>query len=272
VNTSQDGLFWPRDFLDEVEGHCVTEGVVLWSVGGPSLIVRSPLATLYVDPFFATIPEHRRSIAIPINPEQVTTADVLLSTHKHVDHCHEGSFSPIARNTGALCAGPQSSVRMMEGFESRPPCIQELSTGDRLVVKDIEVFALPACDPAEEFALCYLIRAGGVGILIGGDTRDCPGLADIGARFTVDVAFLAFASRWHMGAQELLQAAGRLHTKVAIPYHWELFHGYTRSPLEFCGAWTEATPAPELRLLFLGDRLWLRKEHAGDQGEHLLVE
>jgi L-ascorbate metabolism protein UlaG (beta-lactamase superfamily) len=146
----------------------------------------------------------------------------------------------------------------MQAFGAKLPAIRELRPGDRIVVRDTEVFALAACDPAEECALTYLIRSGGVGVFIGGDTRGSPHLADIGKRFDVDVAFLAFASV-HMDAEELLRSASHLRARLAIPYHWELFQGWTRSPLEFCGVNLGHTLAPELRLLFLGDRLWLRE-------------
>ena len=92
--------YWPQDFLDEVESEAVQDGIMVWSVGGQSLILRTPSAMIYIDPFFGTIPEYRRSIAIPINPNNVRLADLLLSTHKHVDHCHEESIVPIATNTG----------------------------------------------------------------------------------------------------------------------------------------------------------------------------
>ena len=251
---SDQGVYWPPDFLDEVENEQIDDGIAIWCAGGPSLILRTAAVTIYVDPFFGTIPEHRRSIAIPIDPRRVRMADLLLSTHRHVDHCHQESLVPIARNTGALSAGPASSTEATRGFRTELPKWRELRAGDRLAFGGTDVFALPAQDPWEEHALTYLVRSGGVGVFIGGDTRGGEFLTDIGSRFGVNAAFLAF-SEVHMEPEEVIESAQRLGAKLAVPYHWELFHGWTRSPLEFCGL--TSAGMPELRLLFLGDRLWL---------------
>ena len=121
MNFDTPSCYWPPEFLDEVEAEKVQDGIVIWSAGGPSLILRTPSVAIYVDPFFGTIPAHRRSIAIPVDPQRVRVADLLLSTHKHVDHCHEASLVPIATNTGALTAGPESSVRAMRSFSDCRP-------------------------------------------------------------------------------------------------------------------------------------------------------
>jgi len=249
--------YWPQDFLDEVESEAVQDGMMIWSVGGPSLILRTPTATIYIDPFFGTIREYRRSIAIPINPNSVRLADLLLSTHKHVDHCHEESIVPIATNTGALSAGPASSVEVMRCFDMELPEIRQLSPGDRLFIGDTEVLALAANDAWEDRALTYLVRSGGAAVFVGGDTASSPQFAEVGEQYDIDTAFLAY-SGVHMEPDELLQLANLLRTKIVVPYHWDLFHGWNRSPLEFCGMGLDLTAAPEFRLLFLGDRLWLR--------------
>jgi len=261
--------YWSRDFLDQVESGPVSEGVELWATGGAGFIYRTPQTTVYIDPFFGTAAGHLRAIAIPINPEQVGVADIVLSTHRHVDHCHKESVVPIVRSTGALCAGPCSSARLLRQYGLRPDQIKELHAGDRFRVNDVEIMALPSHDPGEEHALCYLLRSGDISVFHGGDSHDCAQFTEVGEQFDIDLALLAFG-RDHMDADELLTAATRLQPRMLVPYHWNLFYGYTRSPLELCDPMREMAPAFQVRIMLLGDRLSLRQEY-GKDGEGELI-
>ena len=88
----RDVAYWPKTFLDEVERRTVERGVRFWALGGPSLIYRTPETMIWIDPYFYgtpddAVPDAYRAVAIPINPEEVRVADLLISTHDHVDHC-----------------------------------------------------------------------------------------------------------------------------------------------------------------------------------------
>ncbi|MCH2540450.1 MAG: MBL fold metallo-hydrolase, partial [Anaerolineales bacterium] len=108
----RDVAYWPKTFLDEVEQSKVERGVSFWSLGGPSFLYRTPQTTIWIDPYFYgtpddSVPDAYRATSIPIKPDEVRLADCIISTHDHVDHCHEGTLVPILDNTEAFCIGPK---------------------------------------------------------------------------------------------------------------------------------------------------------------------
>src|SRR5687767_5028288 len=114
----RDVAYWPKTFLDEIEQAAVEGGPRLWALGGPSFAYRTPQTTIWIDPYFYgtpddAVPDAYRAVAIPINPDEVRRADLVFSTHEHVDHCHGGTLVPITRNTNSLCIAPESSARKM---------------------------------------------------------------------------------------------------------------------------------------------------------------
>ena len=135
----RDVAYWPKTFLDEVEQSKVERGVSFWSLGGPSFLYRTPQTTIWIDPYFYgtpddSVPDAYRATSIPIKPDEVRLADCIISTHDHVDHCHEGTLVPILDNTEAFCIGPKSSAANMREFGIPESRIREVKSDDTLQV------------------------------------------------------------------------------------------------------------------------------------------
>ncbi|MDX6599810.1 MAG: hypothetical protein QOE87_3697, partial [Gaiellales bacterium] len=84
-----DVAHWPRAFLDEIE-RAAPESPVLWALGGPSFVYRTPETTIWIDPYFGgtpddAVPDAYRATPVPVSPADVRLADIVISTHDHVD-------------------------------------------------------------------------------------------------------------------------------------------------------------------------------------------
>src|SRR5579863_1637777 len=139
----RDVAYWPRTFLDELEQASVDAEPVLWALGGPSFLYRSAQTTIWIDPYFGgtpddSVPGAYRATAIPIDPNEISKADVVISTHDHVDHCHEGTVMPILANTSAMCIGPRSSAKLMREWGVPSDRLTQVGPGDALTVSDVQ--------------------------------------------------------------------------------------------------------------------------------------
>src|ERR1700694_2289339 len=89
----RDVAYWPKTFLDEIENAPVSGAALLRALGGPSFLYRTPKTAIWIAPYFYgtpddAVPDAYRAPAIPVKPDEVRRADIVISTHDHVDHCH----------------------------------------------------------------------------------------------------------------------------------------------------------------------------------------
>ena len=164
----------------------VDNGILFWALGGPSFVYRTPETIIWIDPYsYGTpddaVPDAYRATAIPIRPDEVRVADILISTHDHVDHCHDGTLVPIVDNTDAFCVAPSSSAKLMREFGIADDRIREVAPGDSIQFRDVEIQVYPSYDPNEPHAVTFVFSSGGTKLFVSGDTWDGPAIAEIGA-------------------------------------------------------------------------------------------
>jgi L-ascorbate 6-phosphate lactonase len=260
----RDASLWSPRFLEELESFEVKRGMALWSLGSPSFLYRSPQATIYIDPYFGPTPPEAetlypgvyRSTAVPIDANEISRVDAVISTHDHTDHCHEPTLTAFQSHTSAAFIAPETStLRMLKGGIARDR-IKTVNPGDELLVKDVRIRTFNSHDPDAPGAVTYLFTTDGVTLFVSGDTRDGVTLSEIGNEYQVDVALLAFGSRrLYMTHDQMLQTAYRLKPKVLLPFHWEVWRGETGDPLAL-GKILALNPPPfDVRLLKIGDRI-----------------
>jgi L-ascorbate 6-phosphate lactonase len=260
----RDTGYWSIRFLREVESHQVERGIAVWSLGGPSFLYQSPGTRIYIDPYLGPTPPEAetlypnsyRTAAVPIYPPEIKSADAVISTHDHTDHCHEPTLLALQSNTSAVFIAPETSTqRMLKGGVARER-IRTVKPGDELKIKDVQIRVFDSHDPDAPGAVTYLLTAEGVALFVSGDTRDGPTLEKVGNEHQVDLALLAFGSRrLYMTHDQLLAAARRLKPKILLPFHWEIWRGETGDVLGL-GKMIGANPPPfEVRLLQIGDRI-----------------
>lgn len=257
-----DVLTWERGFLDEVEGTAVESGVCLWLLGGPSFALRTRGALIWIDPYFGGTPPDSpsglyRAVAIPINPTLIRYADAVLSTHAHIDHCHDATLLPISQHSSARFIAPATSAAAMRGFGIPDERIDEVQVGSHVQVGDVEIITCAADDPAEAGAVSFIIRSGGYTLFFAGDTQDTPLLDAIGENYAIDVAMLAYGEPWYLSAENLLQAAQRLRPKTLLPFHWEIWRGFSGNLGRLFTVYAAQIHPFRLQLLQVGDCLRL---------------
>jgi len=258
----RDVAYWPRAFLDEVEGARVDTVPTLWALGGPSLLYRSPETTIWIDPYFGgtpddAVPDAYRATAIPINPDEIRKADIVISTHDHVDHCHEGTVMPVLSNTDAICVGPRSSAKLMREWGVPETRLREVAPGDELSHGDVSISVYGANDPGEPAAVTYVLESAGITLFVSGDTAGCAELGAVGAGRDLDFALLAFGRTWYMDEEQMIAAARDLNPGTLLPFHWEFWRNHTGSIVRLLEIYHRERPPFDLKLLLVGDSLAL---------------
>lgn len=262
--------YWSEAFLEEICAPLTGDEPVLRSLGGPSFLYRTQRSSVWIDPYLSgtpddAVPDAYRALAIPVDPRRIRMADVVISTHDHLDHCDPDTLLPIVAQTDAICVGPSSSARLMREWGIPDERIREVAPGDRLVLDDVELDVWGSHDPGEPHAVTYVLRAGGVSLFVSGDTWRGETLPQVGAAYELDYALLAFGRTWYMGEQEMLVAASELGPRTLLPFHWDLWRNHTGDIVGLCEAYFRDRPGFGLELLAIGDALPLRAgapEHA----------
>ena len=253
---------WGRLLVDEIESTKVAARTLrVWSLGGPSLAIKSQNAMVYVDPFFgdSSPPDWMRLIAVPMAPSDIAQADCVLSTHCHGDHCHRETLLEIAENNrDTVFAGPSSSVELMRQFVLPETGIKQVSHGDRWQVSDVEIHAIHGRDWADEHALCYVVISGDTAIFLGGDTLYFEGFKDYGDRFDITAAALAVAGPYkgqpiYLSPQESVQAAVDLGANLLLPTHWDLWRCVQLDPRTVITESARMGDPVQTNILGLGD-------------------
>ena len=260
----RDVAYWPRTFLDEIEQPLGGEALVLWALGGPSFVLRTPETTIWVDPYFYGTPDDAvpgayRATAIPIKPDEVRIADIVISTHDHVDHCHEGTLLPLLANTEAFCVAPQSSAKLMRDWGVADERIRQVGPGDGVEFRDVRISVHPSYDPNEPYAVTLVVLVGGTTLFVSGDTSQGPALSEIGQSYDLDYALLAFGRTWYMDEEQLIEAARALRPRTLLPFHWEFWRNHTGDIARLFEIYHREQPPFELEILLVGDSLRLTK-------------
>lgn len=151
------------------------------------------------------------------NPE----ADVILITHDHPDHCSPEDVAKIQGQDTTILTIDAAAAKL-EGD------VQIVKPGDSVMVKGIEVMAVPAYNvdkfrspgvafhPKESGHVGFVVTSNGQRIYHAGDTDHIPEMADLGR---IDIALLPVSGTYVMTADEAVGAAETINPRIAIPMH-----------------------------------------------------
>ena len=82
--------------------------VALWSLGQAGFVVKGGNTIAYIDPYLSNSVEALggppRRFPIPLDPALVTHAQVVLTTHEHLDHTDAATLAPL------MSASPQATL------------------------------------------------------------------------------------------------------------------------------------------------------------------
>lgn len=161
-----------------------------------------------------------RLVIDPYQIEACEPADLILITHPHFDHCSVEDIDKIKKPSTVFVTEAESAKKLSGD-------VRVVQPGDRLTVMGIEIEAVPAYNTNKDFHpkknnwLGFIITIDGVRIYHAGDTDLIPEMAD----FSVDIALLPVSGTYVMTAAEAIEAAKKIHPKVAIPMHYDAIVG-----------------------------------------------
>ncbi len=221
------------------------EGVSLWFLGCNGFVIRSPEATIYVDPYFGdgNAPGIVRMIPVPMDPADATECDAVLATHEHIDHMHPPSYGPLVEDLGADLYAPGASFDdpdydgPLQAPEARR---NRIEPGDAFEVGDLTVHVRGSHDPDSIEPVSYVFEHDAGTVFHGGDSKPAPEFEAIGREFDVDVGILAFGTRgniadpeggapdrvsWYMHGDQVIEAANDLRIDRLLPTHYDMWNG-----------------------------------------------
>jgi L-ascorbate metabolism protein UlaG (beta-lactamase superfamily) len=151
----------------------------------------------------------------PYELKKKGTADIILITHDHFDHCSPGDIKKIQ--------GPDTViVTTIDCAKKLSGNIKIVKPGDIVTVDGITIEAVPAYNTNKKFHtrdqgwVGFIFTVNGHRIYIAGDTDHIPEMKD----FRVDIALLPVSGTYVMTADEAVQAAIDINPDIAIPMHY----------------------------------------------------
>ena len=156
----------------------------------------------------------------PFNIKKKDTADIILITHEHFDHCSPGDVKALQGPKTVIVATPDCAKKLSGN-------IKTVRAGDKITVEGIEIEAVPSYNTNKNFHpkdnewVGYIFTVRGQRIYLAGDTDYIPEMKN----FKVDIALLPVSGTYVMTAQEAVNAALDINPRIAIPMHYDSIVG-----------------------------------------------
>ncbi len=263
-------------FKSRIERLEVPSGMVaLGALGQSGFAIKAGGMIAYIDPYLSgTVGEaggSGRAIEIPITPEEVTHADLLLCTHEHTDHTDVNTVMPLAAaSPGApIFVSPQGHTLLRDaGIADERLVLPRL--GETQTVGSMRVTAIPAAHynfevDAEGHArwMGFVIEVDGVTLYHSGDTIIIPGLIAALEPFRIDLALLPINGRdyfreqqqivGNMNVREVAELCKLLRPRVLIPTHNDMFARNRVNPADLVAELERVAPRQRFHFLQAGE-------------------
>lgn len=194
------------------------------SYHGHSVVkIQTKTTTVFIDPFLTGNPN------TDLKASEVKV-DVILLTHGHDDHV--GDTVELAKRNNALVVAPFELATFLkwQGVHTHAMHIGGSHEFEFGTVKFTQAFHGSSYIDEETKTIVYtgmpagvLFTAEGKTVYHAGDTALFSDMKLIGARNSIDVAFLPIGDNFTMGPEDALLAAEWVRAKMVVPIHYNTF-------------------------------------------------
>ncbi len=242
----------------------------LWWLGHAGFAIKFANMLFIVDPCLGELTGRARLVPPPIEPSQITSADLVLSTHAHEGHMHGPTL------TALLAASPRAKVVLPKSVAGHArslgvPLERMTTTDADLRVEFFKeglygrVYAVPSAHPTLEWTpvggfphLGYLIRFASHTIYHAGD---CVLYGDLVARlrpYSVTTAIVPVGGA-NFPVQDAAQLAHDIGARWLVPMHYGTFAGTEGSVTRFIEHMLGHRPEQRFKVFHHGER-WVIPE------------
>ena len=171
------------------------------------------------------------SKVIYFDPFQISggpTADIILVSHEHFDHCSLDDIKKIQGSNTVIVTEKDSASKLSGNVRIVKP-------GDKIEVNGVRIEAIPAYNVGKDFHpkangwLGFIVEIDGVKVYHAGDTDFIPEMKDI----DVDIALIPVSGVYVMTSDQAVEAAKAINPKLAIPMHYGAIVGDEKDALNF---------------------------------------
>ncbi len=151
----------------------------------------------------------------PYQIEGGPTADIILVSHEHFDHCSPEDIAKI-QGPETVIVTEKDSANKLSGD------VRVVKPGDVLELEDVKIEAVPSYNTDKDFHprkngwLGFIVEMEGVRVYHAGDADFIPEMKDLEA----DIALLPVSGTYVMTADQAVKAALAISPRLAIPMHY----------------------------------------------------